>query len=80
MERAVCAYPGRLDDPGQLRPECAPATFAWATQDLSPSGVMGDAPAATAEQGERWSRAMVDAFHADLAAWCAAGRHAAGLA
>ncbi len=79
-ERAVCAYPGQLDDPGELRPEFAPATFAWATQDLSPSGIMGDAPAATAEQGERWSRALTDAYHVDLAAWCATGRKAAGIA
>jgi len=61
---AVCEYPARLDDPGQLRPEDAAATFAWASQDLSRSGVMGDATAATAEKGERW----IEAISAHLAA------------
>src|SRR5690606_31536411 len=41
-EHAPCHYPARLDDPGELRPECAPATYAWASQDISPHGVMGD--------------------------------------
>ena len=53
-ENATRAYPALLTDPGKLRPECAPATFAWASQDVSPDGVMGDATAATAEKGERW--------------------------
>lgn len=51
---AVKEYPARLDAPGSLRPENAPATFAWATQDVSLTGVMGDAPAASAEKGRRW--------------------------
>jgi len=34
--------------------EDAPATFAWTAKDLSPSGTMGDARAATAAQGQRW--------------------------
>jgi creatinine amidohydrolase len=80
QERAVCCYPGSLEDPGELRPEFAPATFSWATQDISPSGIMGDAPAATAEQGERWTRAVAEAFYGDLAQWCASGRRAAGIA
>ncbi len=53
-DQAVCEYFARLDDPGELRPIVAPATVAWATRDLSASGIMGDAPAATAEKGRRW--------------------------
>jgi creatinine amidohydrolase len=51
---ALCHYPARIGDPGELRPENAPATFAWATQDISPSGIMGDAKAGTAENGRQW--------------------------
>jgi creatinine amidohydrolase len=54
MERAVCEYSGRVDDPGELRPEQGVATRSWVSQDLSRSGVMGDAPAGTAEKGRRW--------------------------
>jgi len=54
MDRAVCEYPAQLDAPGRLRPEAAPAIFAWKTSDVSKSGVMGDATQATAEKGERW--------------------------
>lgn len=54
MSQAVCEYPARLEDPGELRPEFAPATYAWITKDISRSGIMGDAPAATVEKGQRW--------------------------
>jgi creatinine amidohydrolase len=37
-----------------LKPENAPATFAWLTRDIAPSGVMGDPRPATAENGARW--------------------------
>jgi creatinine amidohydrolase len=73
-EAATCSYPATLTDPGELRPECAPATFAWASQDVSPDGVMGDAPAATAEKGERWIAELTAGYVAALAA------HAAELA
>ena len=63
MKQAVCEYPARLDDPGELRPENAPATFAWLTSDISKSGVMGDATKATVEKGRRW----LDAAAASLA-------------
>lgn len=62
MAKAVCEYPARLGDPGELRPETAPATFAWASQDVSVSGVMGDATAATAEKGERWISQIVAGY------------------
>jgi creatinine amidohydrolase len=54
MDRAVCEYPAHLEDPGLLRPEAAPAVFAWKTSDVSKSGVMGDATLATPENGRRW--------------------------
>jgi creatinine amidohydrolase len=54
MDRAVCEYPARFEDPGLLRPEAAAAVFAWKTRDLSQSGVMGNATLATAEKGRRW--------------------------
>jgi creatinine amidohydrolase len=41
-------------DPGILLPENAPATFAWLTRDIAPSGVLGDPRPATAEKGARW--------------------------
>lgn len=66
-ELAVCEYPARLDDPGELRPEAAPATFAWASQDVSVSGVMGDATAATAEKGEAWIAQLAAGYGARIA-------------
>ena len=51
---ALCHYPASISDPGELRPESAPATFSWATQDISISGVMGDASAGTAANGNKW--------------------------
>lgn len=54
MEKALCEYPARLEEPGLLRPEKAPATFAWLTSDVSSSGVMGNATAASAEKGRSW--------------------------
>jgi creatinine amidohydrolase len=66
LKAAVRHYPASLDDPGELRPEGAPATFAWASQDLSPSGIMGDAPAATAADGHAWVSLIADAFAAEV--------------
>jgi creatinine amidohydrolase len=40
--------------PELLKPENAPATFAWLTRDIAGSGVMGDPRPATAENGVRW--------------------------
>ncbi len=67
MDRAVGEYPARLADPGELRPERAPATFAWLTRDVSRYGVLGDARAATAEKGRRWLAAAADRLAARLA-------------
>lgn len=68
-EWAVCHYPASINDPGELRPENAPATYSWASQDISPSGIMGDAPAATIEAGERWSNLAADGFAAEIKRW-----------
>jgi creatinine amidohydrolase len=47
-------YIADIADPELLLPENAPATFAWLTRDIAPSGVMGDPRPATAESGVRW--------------------------
>jgi creatinine amidohydrolase len=47
-------YIADIAKPEALRPENAPATFAWLTRDIAPSGVLGDPRAATAESGARW--------------------------
>lgn len=54
MGQATCEFPAHPDDPGELRPENAPAIFSWITKDISQSGVMGDATVATPEKGHRW--------------------------
>ena len=71
---AVCHYPAFIDDPGELRPEGAPATYAWASQDVSPSGVMGDATLGTAEKGARWLEAVADGYAASIAKLCTEGK------
>ena len=48
-------YIARIDEPQLLKPEGSSANFAWLTRDIAPSGVLGDPPPATAENGERWS-------------------------
>lgn len=65
-ETAPCHYPARLEDPGLLRPECAPATYAWASLDISPHGVMGDAASASVEKGQRWLEAITAGHVASL--------------
>jgi len=47
-------YIADVANPEPLLPENAPATFAWLTRDIAPSGVMGDPRPATAENGARW--------------------------
>ena len=47
-------YIADLANPQTLLPENAPATFAWLTRDIAPSGVMGDPRPATAEHGALW--------------------------
>lgn len=59
IERAVCEYPG--ETPGGLTPE-GPLPYAWLAHDVSESGVVGDATAATRESGERMVELLVDAW------------------
>jgi creatinine amidohydrolase len=79
MSVAVCEYSGRIEDPGELRPERAPATMAWITSDLSKSGIMGDATAATVERGELWLDKMSTATAAAIADVAYSGKRLAGL-
>src|ERR1700676_350144 len=46
-------YIADVANPELLLPENAPATFAWLTRDIAPSGVLGDPRPATAENGAR---------------------------
>jgi creatinine amidohydrolase len=61
-ELAVRDYAGSPDDPGELRAERTAATFSWVSQDLSKTGIMGDAPAGTKEKGERWLPLYAQAY------------------
>ena len=47
-------YIADIEKPEVLLPENGPATFAWLTRDIAPTGVMGDPSAASAEKGWRW--------------------------
>jgi creatinine amidohydrolase len=76
--KAVCEFPAQLGDPGEVRPVAAPALVSWASRDLSKSGVMGDATAATAEKGERWLERGADGYAAAIAEVCRIGRLAGG--
>jgi creatinine amidohydrolase len=60
LDKAISEYPARLDGRGELRPENAPAVFAWTTRDISRSGVMDDPTRATAENGKRWLAGSAD--------------------
>lgn len=53
-EATICEYPVAPNAPGELRPERGAITQAWVTADLSTTGVMGDATAATKASGEHW--------------------------
>ncbi|MEO7599353.1 MAG: creatininase family protein [Opitutus sp.] len=74
MKAAVSEYCGSVDDPGELRPERAPATMAWITSDLSKSGIMGDATAATTELGHAWLDHAAEGFGVAIAEFCRSGK------
>lgn len=63
MERAPAAIPATVEMAGTFKWLSAfrPAGFGWMTQDLHPSGAVGDATPATAHKGER---ALVHGAHA----------------
>jgi creatinine amidohydrolase len=75
--KAVCEFPARIGDPGEVRPVAAPALVAWVSRDVSRSGIMGDATAATAEKGERWLEQGAGALAAAIAEVCRLGRDSA---
>ena len=66
-ERAVCDYVGSITDPGELRAEQTAATYAWTTQDVSKTGIMGDAPAGTREKGLKWLPQFAQGFADSIA-------------
>jgi creatinine amidohydrolase len=47
-------YIADVTKPASLRPENAPAVFAWLTRDIASSGVLGDPRPATPEKGAQW--------------------------
>ena len=61
-------YIAHVDQPELLLPENASATFAWLTQDISPSGVLGDPTPSTAEKGARWAEEAANKIASALAA------------
>jgi len=66
MDKAICHYPAQLDEPGELKPENAPAIYSWRSSDIAPGGVMGDATQATAEKGQRWFEFALDEVAASI--------------
>lgn len=69
-ELAVRDYAGSVDDPGELRAERTAATYSWVSQDLSKTGIMGDAPAGTKEKGERWLPIAAQSYADAIAKIC----------
>ncbi len=66
MDQAIGEYPARLDDPGELRPEHAAATYAWMTRDISRSGIIGDPTGATPADGRRWLAAASERLAGEI--------------
>ena len=66
-DRAVCEYPPQCAELFQTK---GALTYSWLTDDISRSGVVGDATIATTEKGERilasladgWRRVILDVF------------------
>jgi creatinine amidohydrolase len=72
--KAVCEYPAHIGDPGEVRPVAAPALVAWVSRDVSKSGIMGDATAATAAKGEQWLERGAEAYATAIAEVCRVSR------
>jgi len=66
MDRAVCEFPAHLGDAAHVGPVDAPATYGWISADISRSGVMGDATAATVDDGRAWLEAGGRALAAQI--------------
>ncbi|MDE3104939.1 MAG: creatininase family protein [Acidobacteriota bacterium] len=67
-EQYTSNYIAQVNSPDVLLPENGPATFAWLTRDIAPSGVMGDPRPATAENGALWLQAAAEKVAAALLA------------
>jgi creatinine amidohydrolase len=63
-------YIADVANPELLLPENGPATFAWLTRDIAPSGVMGDPRPASSESGTRWLDQAATRLAAALEAMC----------
>ncbi len=71
MERAVKEYPQGLPDDDSLLSLEGKLPFAWATDELSDSGVLGDPTGATPEIGDRllaslaqsWAKLLQDVYY-----------------
>jgi len=61
MDKAITEYPYGLPEDSMLSMEGA-NPFAWVTRDLSQSGVLGDARAATREKGDKILTSLVDGW------------------
>jgi len=61
MDKAVTEYPYGLPENSLLSMESA-NPFAWVMRDLTRSGVLGDAKAATKEKGEKILNSLVDGW------------------
>ncbi|NMG06014.1 creatininase family protein [Brasilonema sp. UFV-L1] len=61
MESAVAEYPPELPEGSLLSME-GKLSFAWATRDLSKSGVVGDPTVATKEKGDRILESVSDGW------------------
>ena len=61
MDKAVTEYPYGLPEDSMLSMEGA-NPFAWVTRDLTQSGVLGDAKAATKEKGEQMLASLVESW------------------
>ena len=59
-----------VDDPGELRPEDAPATYTWITAGVSESGIVGDATAATPEKGREWAKNHAESLEREILSLC----------
>lgn len=70
MDKAVAEYPTELPEEGLISLE-GRLPMAWMTQDISHSGVIGDATTATREKGDRildsvsdgWVQALTEVYH-----------------
>lgn len=66
MAKADCHWIDERFPGGLIAPENAPATFAWKTADFTPSGTLGDATQASAQDGEAWLNAVADMLHRQI--------------